>query len=375
MAAMTFVFVANENENTYGRATKVTPSRLFNSEDGFGFVTEENRDKEEALQIPELNSGFLQKPLSDIKTKIYADDKGCFVKNGDIIPLIFKACVSRMGNYEISVKAFVKGDICVFSGCRNLVYKNFFEEETEVDISFWVKLISIIPNQKTCMYENRSVDVALLGKDVHLQKINIKESTCPTLFIAGDTYISNHLGLYPFSNDGLKAGWGQMLPVCVKKGMACYNYAKESLSVERFRQEGHFSLAQAHMKLGDYLLLHFAADEDETKLDSFIQGISNCIDEARAMGVYPVLVTPIASLKKMEKRSFDLIYRELSVKMNVPYVNLNKIGDKVSNFINSDEDLSDDEALIVARAFSSQINQQMGGQKPDPYTKFAKYFS
>lgn len=375
MANQTFVFVKNENENTFGRATKITPNHLFSSSVGYGFITEVNREKEELLQIPEANSGICQAPDFEAKTCIDADENGCFVYKGDEMPLMFKAEVSRLGNYEISMTLYGRGKISVFSGCRNLVYQEDLEKESEVEVNFNVKLISMILNEKNCMYENRSIDIAILGKYVRLKKLSVKECNCPTLFIAGDSYISNRFCYYPYSSVKSTAGWGQMLPVCVKKGIACYNYAKDTLKVDSFRLEGHFSLTQAHMKLGDYLLLHFASNDDEKRLDSFFQGMGEFIEEARAMGVYPILASPLAAFWINEKKAFEGIYRELAQKFNVPYVDISGTFTELTGFLDEQGYLTDEGAIKVAKTFSKELVTQIGGGKPDPYTKLAKYFS
>lgn len=380
MAIKTYVFSNSAKLNTDSRALVVTPSMLYDSTTGVGFVVERNRISEELLQIPELNSGFINNPESEEKTTILSDDDGCYVSDGNLFPLIFKANMKRLGTYEVTVTLMGQGEISVFYGCRNLVYKNKLDDIKEIEISFDYKLTSLIPQEKTCMYEKRSIDISLVGSGVHLQKITINESKSPTIYIAGNSLAKEHTTYYPFLQKGSIAGWGQMLPVLLKKGVAVSNQSRNDLDVEKFRSEGHFALVQAHMKLGDYLLLNFDKNEVTIKNEDYISELTEYIEESRAMGVYPILVTPLSLNCKDDKMWQANACKDIAKKMNVPVVDLFKLwkdyyheNDDKGSLVEAGN-LREKGALQIAKLFISEFSSLMEGARQDPYTKLVRYF-
>lgn len=358
MALKTFVFQqAKDASNTDSRLIYLTPDKLYDAKSGYGFVTDKNCEIEEMLQIPELNSGFIADSSADCAIKINADAEGIYAENGETMPLIFKADVNRLGNYEVTITLVGQGDVKIYAGFRNLVYETSLAKHEEETCIFTTNLTSLIPKDKTCMYENRSIDLAIWGGDCKLKKLSIKEVNYPTIYIAGDSYVAGQTTTYPLKKENQKAGWGQVLPVFLKKGVAVSNQTRDDLTVETFRQEGHFAMILAHMKLGDYLLLSFA------KSDFSI--LENCIEEARAMGAYPIFV--VSPLSKG-----DDVVEELQ-KYNLPIINLKKLCRE--HFLQGlTQTLSEEQAIEVAKLFVIDYLGQMEGQRPDAYTKLSRYF-
>lgn len=284
---------------------------LYDKERGNGFVTEENRQQEELLQLAELNTGF-DVPYwyrGEHVTEILSDEQGCYVDSKAItqrigadqnrlIPLCYKADVPSTGNYAVEVELYGKGDILVFAGARRLVYKESVPEMKVINVSFVLNVCEIIPRGKTCLYENTSVNIAVLGQQVKLSRVFIKQVNCPTVYIAGDSTVTDQSAEYPYSPGTSYAGWGQMIGYYLPKSIAVSNHSHSGLTVESFRSEGHYAVIQAHMKPGDYLLIQFGHNDQKLMhlkaKEGYRDGLVAYIEETVSRGAYPIIVTPLA---------------------------------------------------------------------------------
>lgn len=302
MYARTYVFGTNSqklNTNSRSREIMVTGEHLYDVESGYGFVTEENFQTEELLQMPELGTGFI--PMyskgDEQITHILTDDMGCYVEQeNDNIPLCFRADVDRCGNYQVSVEYQAAGDVMIFTGPRRLVYRSSAKGQKQA-LNLVLNVCDIIPMGKYCIYERKSIDIALLGKGIHLCRINIKQTNCPTIYIAGDSTVNDQATFYPYHPEVSFGGWGQMLPNYLNGRIAVSNHAHSGQTVDTFRTEGHYAIIQAHIRFGDYLLIQFAHNDQkvaELKAESgYADALARYIEETLSIGAYPVLVTPL----------------------------------------------------------------------------------
>lgn len=381
MATQTFVFQPLHNEqDTDSRVVNINPTRLYTLETGYGFVTERNRVQGEFLQIPELNAGFFESKEETATTVIEWDEHGCFTQNEGMIPLVFKIDVQRLGNYEVTMTLYAEGEIKIFAGCRNLVFHETTASKQDVTCCFNLSLHGLIPNGKNCMYENRSIDVAIIGDFVRLKKIQYKKVNCPTLYIVGDGWTSQHAGTYPYHAKDTKSGWGQMMPCFMKKGLAVSNQSQTGLNAESFRHGGHFALVQAHMKLGDYFLLHFANREKAVDVEDYTSNIISYIEEVRAMGAYPILSTPISVGARDKQMPYVRACREIAQTYHVPLIDLHDLwkaflkNNRMVDYLVDDsyEFLNENGARVISHLFIDAYKQQVQELRPDAYTRLAK---
>ena len=322
MYEMTYTF-GTEKKNG---ACEVKASDLYGCDREYGFVAEENRRVVNTLQFPELSDGFdTAYWFRDYDlTKILQDQTGCSVSARQVegheirdgyIPLHFKAEVPRIGNYEITVTIQHKsGIVLLFAGPRRLYYalhmdqckevKNAQEpsstaEKTEtIQKTFSVNVCDIIPRGKESVYEKRSIDVTMISDQASLVSIDVREVNCPTIYIAGDSTVTDQSAEYPYHPGSSYSGWGQMLSAYLTEQIAVSNHAHSGLTTESFRMEGHYAIIQAHIKPGDYLFIQFAHNDQKLPQlkaeEGYRQNLIHYIEEAQRYGAFPVLVTPLA---------------------------------------------------------------------------------
>jgi pectinesterase len=94
-----------------------------------------------------------------------------------------------------------------------------------------------------------------------------------------------------------KAGWGLGFTQFLKDDLECINTAMGGRSSKSFRDEGRWTNALA-LK-GDYYLIQFGHNNEpgkpgrSTDMPTFVQDMKNYVDEARAIGAKPILITPL----------------------------------------------------------------------------------
>ncbi|MBD5527153.1 MAG: rhamnogalacturonan acetylesterase [Lachnospiraceae bacterium] len=320
---------------------------LYSAEAGFGFVTEEHRRGDELLGIAELGVGF-DVPYwycNEKVTRILRDEQGCYVDSGEtvqrvdaaadrLIPLCFRADVREPGNYEVELVLYGAGEICVFAGPRRLAFREIAEKEGAVTCSFLLNVCDIIPRGKSDRYERRSIDIAVVGRQVRLSAMNFRPVSCPTLYIAGDSTVTDQTAEYPYAPGTSYAGWGQMIGCYLPRGIAVSNHAHSGLTVESFREEGHYAILRDYIKPGDYLMLQFGHNDQKLMhlqaRGGYRDGLAAYVEEARERGAYPIIITPLArnSWKADDGSYNDLLEKyaeacmELGHQYHVPVIDL-----------------------------------------------------
>ena len=289
----------------------ITKNDSYSSSTGYGFLTENVRQKNELLQIPEINNGFHLSPeyLDGVfpdDTAIMDDDIGCYLKDIKVlknVPLTFKADVPKEGNYLVHLKitASHKGsdNIFLFSQCRRLMLKKrSMKPGQSFRIDFVVNACPIIPDSKAVSYSNNSINITLIGEHIALTELTIEETNVPTIYLAGNSTVTDQIGSYPYDPATCYCGWGQVLPAFLNSKVAVSNHAHSGFTTEAFRQKGHFQIILDRIKPKDFFFMQFGHNDQKlTHLAAFggyADQLRRFIHEIKAKGAYPILVTPIA---------------------------------------------------------------------------------
>lgn len=328
-------------------------AELYSPETGYGFVTEKNQRQQTLLQIPELNSGFHPVPWyqdSDL-TIVQKNAYGCYLeKNTDIeqpgenvrqIPLCFKCDVPTPGNYRVTLTIHTEKamqDIRIFTGRRRLAVQiPQLGAGEKICKELIVNVCDIIPRGYEQSFKDRSIDLAVTADYPCISEVEVESLECPTIYICGDSTVTDQNTDYPYAPETSYAGWGQMMPVMLHGKIAISNHSHSGLTTESFRTEGHYAIVEQYAKSGDYLFLQFG--HNDQKLDhlkaweGYLDNLAGYIEECRQKGIYPLLVTPVArnSWKGNDGSYNDLLkdYADACIKLgeelDVPVLDLHKL--------------------------------------------------
>lgn len=352
----------------------VAAGDLYRPGKGYGFVTEQNRREQELLKIPELNSAFdtvYWYQDSDLSF-VEEDSTGCFLDSqkeigrleemtgegfeGECrrIPLSFKIDVPREGNYKVTLVIRARKpvkDVLIFTGRRRLGWRGDIAaadgmpiEQTGSGVdgeavfrhTMTVNVCDIIPRGHTKRFEDKSLDITVLADQPKFSEIIVEEAACPTLYIAGDSTVTDQSADYPYAPGCSYCGWGQMISGYLTEKLAVSNHAHSGLTTSSFREEGHYDILAQYAKAGDYCFFQFGHNDQKLEALKAQGGYSNhllrYLKECREKGVFPLIVTPIArnTWKGNDGSYNDLLAEyaqvclEIGEEENVPVVDLHK---------------------------------------------------
>ena len=284
---------------------------------GHGFVTEWERDAIPALRISEINSGFAPawwyegKPV----TELTESDNGAAarpsaaVREADLlrraIPLWYKA---DTGEGKFRVTATLCGvedcdEVLLFVSRRRLCWRGKLARGERVTVTALCDVSPIIAvgggdaaEGDLGWADDTSVDVAVIGAALYSLEIRAWEGK--SVYIMGDSTVTDQPAQVPYAPGAAYAGWGQMLPVYLGEQYCVSNHAHSGLSTETFRDKGHYDLLLPLLRPGDMVLIQFGHN-DQKRLHlaadtGYSANLLRYIRELRAAGAYPVLVTSLA---------------------------------------------------------------------------------
>ncbi len=348
-----FVFGTVERSSD---STCVAAGELYCPDKGYGFVTEQNRREQEQLRIPELNSAFdtVYWYQDEDISELQEDAEGVFLDSDAIIaglaektgepaqgehrriPLSFKTDVPRQGNYKVTIticSAKPMKDVLIYTGRRRLGFRGDIPAGTFTH-TMVVNVCDIIPRGHTEVFEDKTLDITVVADQPRISGIEVEETKCPTVYIAGDSTVTDQSADYPYAPGTSYSGWGQMISAYFNDGVAVSNHAHSGLTTESFRKEGHYAIVERYVKPGDYIFYQFAHNDqklDELKArGGYYANLTRYVTECRDKGAYPLLVTPLArnTWKGNDGSYNDLlaeyaeVCREIGETMEVPVLDL-----------------------------------------------------
>lgn len=158
-----------------------------------------------------------------------------------------------------------------------------------------------------------------------------KVENVPTIFLCGNSTVVDQ-DYEPW------ASWGQIIPRFFNDQICFANYAESGESANTFIAAGRLKKALSQMKKGDYIFMEFGHNDQKQKgpgkgaYYSYMTSLKTFIDEARARGAHPVLVTPSQRRSfgpdgkiKDTHEDYPEAMRWLAAKENIPLIDLNEM--------------------------------------------------
>ena len=284
---------------------------------GHGFVTEREPDAIPALRVSEINSGFAPAWWYEGKTvtELRWSDNGvtagpsAAVREADLlrraIPLWYKADTGA-GKFRVTATlrgAEDCGEALLFVSRRRLCWRGALAKGEQVTVTALCDVSPIIAvgggdaaAGDLGRAEDTSVDVVVTG--AALYSLEIRPWEGKTLWLMGDSTVTDQPAQTPYAPGATYAGWGQMLPVYLGEQYCVSNHAHSGLSTETFRDKGHYGLMVPLLRPGDMVLIQFGHN-DQKRLHlaagtGYSENLLRYIRELRASRTCPVLVTPLA---------------------------------------------------------------------------------
>lgn len=257
-------------------------------------------------------------------------------------PYFFSVAVPD-GNYHITAVIGSKrsaGETTLRGESRRLFFENVKTKKGELlPCSFTINKrnthisdkedVRIKPRERSKLNWDDKLTLELNGDAPQLTELIIdRVDNVPTIFLCGNSTVVDQ-------DNEPWASWGQIVPGFFTDSICIANYAESGESANTFIAAGRLKKALTQMKPGDYIFMEFGHNDQKQKgpgkgaFYSFMTSLKTFVDEARARGAHPVLVTPT------QRRSFDAngkiqdthldfpdAVRWLAEKENIPLIDL-----------------------------------------------------
>lgn len=154
-----------------------------------------------------------------------------------------------------------------------------------------------------------------------------------TVYLIGDsTMADKDVRAYP------ETGWGMPFKYFFDSTVVVDNRAKNGRSTRSFIAEGRWKAVADKLKAGDYVFIQFGHnDESKEKTDRYTppvdykKNLSRFVEESRAKGAIPVLITPVARRRfdeqgnvKESHAEYSPLVREVAALLQVSFIDLDK---------------------------------------------------
>ena len=265
---------------------------------------------------------------------------------GSNTPFYFSVRVPD-GNYRVTVRLGSKkqaGNTTVRAESRRLFVENLPTKKGEfIEETFIVnkrsprisakESVKIKEREKSKLDWDDRLTIEINGDAPVCESIRVEvaDASVPTIFLCGNSTVVDQ------ENEPW-ASWGQMIPRFFNSEIAIANYAESGESANSFIAARRLKKALSIMKKGDYLLVEFGHNDQKQKgpgkgaYYSFMTNLKIFIDEVRAKGGQPVLVTPTRR-RKFDKEGrtvnthgeYPDAVRWIAAKENVPLIELNNM--------------------------------------------------
>jgi lysophospholipase L1-like esterase len=132
------------------------------------------------------------------------------------------------------------------------------------------------------------LDIRFTGSAPRVAAVSVKPASHPLVaYIAGDSTVCDQ-PTAPYT------GWGQMITTSVGPGAVVANYADAGESSGSFLSNSVlFPAIVAKLKPGDLVFIQFGHNDKTTTASAYRSHLATMVNEVRAKGGVPVLVTPM----------------------------------------------------------------------------------
>lgn len=247
-------------------------------------------------------------------------------------PLVIEIPVPN-GNYKVTLSLKANSDTVydVYSQNRRFIVQDR-EIKTGED-----QEITFIANVSDIKYRNKDfkdtgvrIYIACDGDITAVSTVSPIE--VPTLYIIGDSTVTDQPAEYPYDMEKTYCGWGQMMPMLINNSVAVSNHA-ESGATTQTTKDNNFTVVTSKIKKGDYLMIEFGHnDQKVSSLDAFggyADNLRYFVNAAREIGAIPILNSPINRIIFDENgKIINLLgeYRNavkaVADEMNVPFIDM-----------------------------------------------------
>lgn len=201
------------------------------------------------------------------------------------------------GNYRVSLSITAKSDTIytVYSQDRRFVAADIKIKEGETHTrTFIVNVCDYI--RREAAHRAEGIEILIACDDTISAEYSVSSVDVPTLYIIGDSTVTDQPAYYPYEPEKTYCGWGQVIPMLLDNGIAVSNHA-ESGATSQEAIDIHFNAIKDKLRQKDYLMIEFGHNDQKLpKLDAFggyAKNLRYLAEYAKHHSAQPILNSPI----------------------------------------------------------------------------------
>ena len=328
-------------KNTFLFGSKITAKDFFTPEKGYGFIDPHKIPGKTMSEQSIFSGGWNLMDCENTKwdNVITTGNTGVTLTKDKFV-MIFKVLVPNDGSYQITLKSHSDDksitNMTIFSGRRNLVERNISIKKGECYTkTFFTYVAPYIPAMTSIPSDEKAVYISLTGENATFSEITIEEKAAPTVFIAGDSTLTDQNASYPYYPIKSCAGWAQNL-LSYFESVAVCNQAHSGMTTNCFRDDGHWDIVRKHIKPGDIVILQFGHNDQKRRnlrpFGGYLDNLRWYCREIKELGATPIIVSPISRIPMKDKNSFYSLLsdyahacKKAAKECQVPFVDLHTL--------------------------------------------------
>lgn len=257
--------------------------------------------------------------------------------------MIFKIIVPHNGCYQITLKSCTDENaiegMSIFVGRRNLVERNIsIAPHATYTRTFFTYVSSYIPAMTSIPCNENAIYVSLAGKNASLSELYIEEKNVPTIFVAGDSTLTDQNATYPYYPCNSCTGWAQLLTSYLNSAAVC-NQAHSGMTTNCFRDDGHWNILKQNIKPDDYVVLQFGHNDQKRRnlrpFGGYLNNLRWYCSEIKKVGAFPIIVSPISRVPIKDNDTYYSLLSDYAMackkaaqECHVPFVDLHSLSFK-----------------------------------------------
>lgn len=316
---------------------QIEAESYFSNDKACGFVdlTAETTDSNEVKSLLAGRWSYRKSDEGALKNAFTTTENGVkILRDRDL--LIFRASVPEYGVYKVTATFSAEenpANLTIFTGRRNLVDRKVSVDAGQTYTrSFYTYVTPYIPAISSVPLEDKSVYLSFSGKDAALSSVKIEKADAPTIFIAGDSTLTDQGGCVPYYPIACCCGWAQDL-LALTKDIAVCNYAHSGLTTNCFRDDGHWDILKNQIKPGDIFIIQFGHNDQKRRnlmaFGGYYDNLKWYVKEVRALGAFPIICSPISRIPITDESGdhsllalHALACQQAALECNVPFIDL-----------------------------------------------------
>ena len=220
------------------------------------------------------------------------------------------------GRYRLEVKITAAQDAreaLLFANHRRLLWQGSLRAGESRRVCALVMTHPFLPEGGGEAVPCEAIELALCAPGAAIEAACAEAVNAPAVLLMGDSTVTDQGALVPYAPGATYCGWGQMLTPFLNEAACVGNFARSGMTAQTIRETGLYDLLCEQVREGDLVLMQFGHnDQKRAQLQAeggYADALRTFINELRAKGARPVVVTPLARNSWWNEREYnDLLH-------------------------------------------------------------------